>query len=173
MLNRKRGVSKVRWMTGFVIMLPVVVLWILFLSGRWQSYVVISASMDPTLQIHDCVIMKELGNEFDLLDKIVVFDDPLGEYEPLVKRVVANPNSLVKFSRGQLSVDNSPLPGETLYRSVGGYRAWSLSDDEYFVLGDNRNDSMDSIELGPVKRENLRGIIAFRYWPLSRIGKVQ
>lgn len=66
---------------------------------------------------------------------------------------------------------------ETISTSMIG-RAWEnvvLGDDEYFVMGDNRNDSLDSRteEVGNIKREELEGKAVFRIWPFSKFGKIE
>ena len=50
-----------------------------------------------------------------------------------------------------------------------------LGDDEYFVMGDNRNDSKDSRfeEVGNIHRDEFEGKVAIRIWPLSKFGKVE
>ena len=51
----------------------------------------------------------------------------------------------------------------------------TLADDEYFVLGDNRNNSIDSrsLEVGSVRDDNLRGRVMIRLTPLDKIGKIR
>jgi signal peptidase I len=55
-----------------------------------------------------------------------------------------------------------------------GNRDWfgpyTLASDEYWMMGDNRDNSSDSRYFGPVKAEALRGTPLLRYWPLDRLG---
>lgn len=127
--------------------------------------------MEPTLLVDDCLIMRQ-EKEYPLLDhKIVVLRDPEGSVIPIVKRVIAGPSSIVSVRNGYVYLQDSktPLPGEpkSKYRT----HRWILKDDEIFVMGDNRNNSEDSTNFGPVKREDILGVITWRYWPLSRIGR--
>ena len=48
-----------------------------------------------------------------------------------------------------------------------------LGEDEYFVLGDNRNGSTDSREIGPIKKEQIKGHAVFRIWPFERFGTIE
>jgi signal peptidase I len=53
------------------------------------------------------------------------------------------------------------------YQSCNG--EWQLGPDEYFVLGDNRNHSLDSHSFGPIPASSVKGIARVRYWPLRDI----
>jgi signal peptidase I len=50
---------------------------------------------------------------------------------------------------------------------------WELKADEYFVLGDNRNNSFDSHSFGPINRHLIVGQAWIRYWPIQDIGFIQ
>jgi len=49
----------------------------------------------------------------------------------------------------------------------------TLKEEEYFILGDNREVSLDSHVFGPVKKEDMEGVTNFILWPLSKFGKVE
>ena len=74
-------------------MVPLVTIWGMFLSDHWLNYEIISASMSPTLEVGDRVIMKREKHFTDLKDHIIAFKDPGGESTALTKRVVAESNS--------------------------------------------------------------------------------
>lgn len=57
------------------------------------------------------------------------------------------------------------MPGERVWV---GERSWTLGDQEYFILGDQPNHSVDSRIFGPVTREELIGSVQFRVWPLKK-----
>jgi signal peptidase I len=166
-------VSRVRWIIGFILLVPVAVIWAFFLGGYWQTFKVISRSMEPTLLVGDCVIMKEQKDYTNLDNQIVVLRDPAGGAFPVVKRVVAGPYSSVRLRSGKIYLDNSktPLPGEPVLNTLN--QSWSLEENELFVMGDNRNNSEDSIEHGPVNRANVLGVVSWRYWPPGRIGAIE
>jgi len=169
----KRRISAVRWTISFIILVPLVTIWILFLNGRLQSYQVISGSMEPTLLVGDYVLMKKEHHFGDLTGMIIVFLDPTNGRDALTKRVLAGSFSRVKLRNGQLYLGNSeaPVPGEAI-RDVPN-QTWDLGEDELFVVGDNRNHSFDSVEFGPIKRSSVQGVLTYRYWPWARRGNVQ
>lgn len=162
----------VRWMISIIILIPVLLVWSFFLSEHWMTFKVISRSMEPTLLVNDYLIMRQ-QHDFPTLDnKIVVMQDPEGGNLHIVKRVVASANSTVRISMGNVYLDGSkePIPGEPVADSPN--REWKLGPEEVFVMGDNRNNSEDSTDFGPVSRDTIIGVITFRYWPLDRIGAV-
>ena len=58
-----------------------------------------------------------------------------------------------------------------LYTSSLLQRSYRLEEEEYFLLGDNRTNSIDSLNFGPVKADYIYGKVIFRYWPFKRFGK--
>lgn len=173
-MSPRRPISIVRWVISILILIPVLIIWSFFLTGHWQSFKVISRSMEPTLLVNDYLLMRK-QQDFPNLDNLVVAlrDPEAAGGLAMVKRVVASANSTVSISSGRIYLDGSttPIPGEPLVHQ--GNRQWRLSEDEIFVLGDNRNNSQDSTDFGPVPRSEIIGVITYRYWPLSRFGKVE
>lgn len=163
----------VRWVIGIIILIPVVVIWAFFLTGHWQSFKVISRSMEPTLLVDDYLIMRKQHNFPTLEGQVVVLKDPEGGAFPIVKRVVAGAFSVVKIRNGLVYLDTSktPIPGERIAHV--GNKHWTLKENEIFVMGDNRNNSEDSTDFGPLDRSDIIGVITWRYWPSSRMGSIQ
>jgi signal peptidase I len=166
----RKKISLVRWTVSFIIMVPLIFIWIMFLSGRWMSYEIISASMSPTLEVGDCVIMKREADFDNLKDQIIAFRDPKDKDVALTKRVVAEQNSRVQLWNGTVYVDGQQIAGEPI-ENVDNKR-WEVGAGEVFVLGDNRNNSTDSIDYGPIPRSSILGVITYRYWPFHRRGRI-
>lgn len=93
-----------------------------------------------------------------------------------LKRVVGLPGELVRLTKGLLLIDGDHLVEPYLVglpATLGlADQRWSLGEDEYFALGDNRAHSTDSREYGPVRRELVLGRAWFRVWPISRLGSL-
>ena len=105
----------------------------------------------------------------------------------LIKRIIGMPGETISLSGGHVYINGHRL-NEPYVRTVDGVQEpsdpfsnglpWSLQQpykipaDDYFVMGDNRTDSGDSREFGPVPRSQMVGRAFARYWPPSRIGGI-
>ena len=142
-----------------------------------RHYVVRGDSMAPTLGSGHLLLMRPGGPPSGLSrgDLVIVRDqrDPKSRY---LKRVVGLPGERIQLFEGLLYVDGGHLAEPYL----GGLPAslgledkvWGLGEGEYFVMGDNRARSTDSRAFGPVDAGLIVGKVWFRYWPLSKWGKL-
>ena len=107
---------------------------------------------------------------------IVVVKDPREASLHSIKRVIGTPTEEVRLSDGMLFIDGEHrveayLRG--LPATIGlGDRSWSLREDEYFVMGDNRAHSTDSRHHGPLDAKLIVGKAWFRCWPPGRGGSL-
>ena len=136
-------------------------------------------SMLPTLKNNDILIEKKFNRNFKRFDVVIV------DYkkEKLVKRVIGLPGETIRISVthvGDNVVSKILINGEVLEENYGkepienaGIAAneVTLGSDEYFVIGDNRNDSSDSRFLGAFKKKDINGVTNFRLFPLKNFGK--
>jgi signal peptidase I len=90
----------------------------------------------------------------------------------LVKRIIGLPGEVITINSGQLSIDGTPL-NEPYISAAPPYEGeWKIPEGQYFVLGDNRPDSMDSHQFGAIPRESILGKAVWIYWPLSNFGEI-
>ena len=98
---------------------------------------------------------------------IVVFEH--SNRKNLIKRVIGLPGEVITMEEGQVFVDGVALNEAYINELCRTYSCrnnrWELDPDEYFVLGDNRNHSLDSHNFGPIHRDQIVGKVLFRYWP--------
>ncbi len=161
-----------------------VVVAIIFLIGHVivqlaQPVVVIGSSMEPTYSNNDVLLINKtlcLLGKIDRFD-IVVFDSEDSpntiDYDEenlhyLVKRVVGLPGETVRIDEnGIIFINDEPLPenygSESILDAGIAENGVTLSEDEYFVLGDNRNYSNDSCDpsIGPISSSKLMGKVIF------------
>lgn len=140
------------------------------LVGRYR---IDGSSMNPTLLDGEYLI---INNVTYLLDDpqygdIVVFRHPRNELN-LIKRVIGVPGDTVKIENGTVWVNGEELTEPYIAASPNYGGEWSVPADQYFVLGDNRNNSSDSHSWGYLPKENLLGKALFVYWPPADWGEV-
>lgn len=122
---------------------------------------VASASMAPTLDEGDVVLVSRAAPSVTDLERgdLVVFADPR-DGRRTIKRVVGLPGEEVVVLDGVLHVDGDPVAEPWVDpASVDGYysRTFWVPEDHVFVLGDNRDNSIDSRDYGAVAADDLRG----------------
>jgi signal peptidase I len=148
-----------------------------------QPFYVKGASMEPNFEDHEYLIIDEIGYRFHEPERgdIVVFRFPFDPRQFFIKRIVGLPNERVEISGGFVRIMNEDVPnGFTLVESylgpgvtTPGARLVALGPDEYFVLGDNRRQSFDSKDFGPITRKAIIGRSWLRGWPLDKFGKFE
>ena len=157
-----------------------------------QPFEVEQRSMVPTIESGQYVLIEKITARFGDYQRgdIVVFQPPDG-YEqggvPFIKRVIGLPGDTVTLDNGHVYI--TPAGGnrtrldepyivkqfdgslaETLPRDAQFTSEWTVPEDEYFVMGDNRPDSQDSRVFGPIDHDLIVGRALLRYFPLDQIG---
>ena len=102
---------------------------------------------------------------------IIVFNSPqsIGSQPPLIKRVIGLPGETVTIKDTYVYINDVKLDEPYIKESCTPVNckdaSVTLGPDEYFVMGDNRNNSNDSRRFGPVNRDAIIGEALIRYWP--------
>ncbi len=146
-----------------------------------QPFYVKGASMEPNFHDHEYLIIDEISYRFKepVRGQVVVFRYPKNPQEYFIKRIIGLPGEEVQIADGKVIIFNDYwpeglalsehylIPGTETYDN-NGIRT-SIGNNEYFVLGDNRNASKDSRSFGPVDKAFITGKVLFRGWPLDRV----
>jgi signal peptidase I len=130
-------------------------------------YAIPSASMQPTLQVGDRILVtRYFSDQPARRGDVVVFRSPFGRDEVMVKRVVGIPGDLIETRAGRVIVSGHTLPEPYLPAGAitGGVTPQVVPADCYFVLGDNRVNSLDSREWGVVPRRLFVGRARIVLW---------
>lgn len=166
-----RGVTAAIGVILVVLIAAIVVLFFIV-----TPYAVSGASMQPTLQDGDHIMVLKVGFEIERGD-IILFERPGSDYPP-VKRVIAMGGDTVSFDGESYYVNGEKLEESYLFEDFYAEDYLSVFDgeiakalevgltlksDELFVLGDNRNHSYDSHDYGPVKQDRVIGKVVNIY----------
>ncbi len=138
------------------------------------SFVVGMSSMEPNLHDGQYLMVNKvayLSHEPERGD-VVVFYAPQSQGDIYIKRVIAIPGDIVEIMDGQVYINGEAID-EPYIMDPPNYSTTDpieVGENEYFVLGDNRNHSSDSYDWGMVPRENIIGKAWICYWPMSEWG---
>lgn len=136
-----------------------------------QSYTVVMSSMEPNFYQGDCIMVNKVcyHSSGPQRGDVVVFDPPFDSAHPYIKRVIGLPDDTVEIRDGQVFINGIPLEEEYVMAPPDYTMSpIEVTENEYFVLGDNRNNSNDSHTGWMVPRDNIIGRAWFVYWPPSR-----
>jgi len=141
-----------------------------------------SDSMVPTLHVGDRVVVEKISYHLQppKTGDIVVFAPPeqlqeqgFSQDQAFIKRIIGLPGQTVAVKKGLVYLNDKPLVEKYIAEPPeyqwGPYR---VPENEYFVMGDNRNNSNDSSRWGFLPKQNIIGRAVVRFWPLERIGEV-
>ena len=143
----------------------------------FKPFYVKGQSMEPNFYEKDYLIIDEVTYRFREPERgeIIVLKSPVST-DFYLKRVVGLPGERVKVENGKVIIYNDANPkgiilNETYLSSIStsGSVSFTLGDDQYFVLGDNRGASFDSRSFGAISRSAIIGRVWLRGWPFSRI----
>ncbi|MBU1290107.1 signal peptidase I [Patescibacteria group bacterium] len=143
-----------------------------------QPFFVYGASMEPNFSNGNYLIINEIGYRLGepQRSEVVVFKYPLNPSQYYIKRIVGLPGETVEIKDGLVFIYNQSFPDgmvldESLYlpkdRITSGNTKIKLGEDEYFVLGDNRQASSDSRRWGALPEDNIIGRAWIRAWPFN------
>jgi len=139
-----------------------------------QPFFVKGASMEPTFLDGDYLIVDEISYRFEAPQRgeVIIFRYPLDPSQFFIKRVIGLPGEHVSVADGKVFINDKSLD-ETKYLggvNTAGNVEITLQNNEYFVLGDNRNASSDSRKWGEVDKKFIIGRAWLRAWPFNRLG---
>ena len=167
----------------------------LVLHTTAQPFQVEGASMQPTLEEGEYIIVNKLSYlrlepqriasliPFVSIESggpaypfnvpkagdVIIFKFPKDESREFVKRIVGEPGDVVEIKRGEVFVGGVPIQDDLARLDRRSMTPKTVPEDAYFVLGDNRGNSNDSRDWGPVPAENIVGKAWVGFWPIGRL----
>ena len=135
-------------------------------------------SMMNTLHDGDALIISNLFYTPKQYDIVVIEDHSTGLDHPLVKRVIAVGGDIVQITSDEIYVNGEPVRDDFVYTGdyIGDYKyapeSFTVEEGQIFVLGDHRNDSLDSRRFGTVSVNSIIGKVLFRFYPFADFGSV-
>ena len=175
--------SIVREMLGWLVYILIIIgLTYLIITFVGQRTRVSGSSMETTLSDGDNLIVDKISYRFRDPKRydIIVFPYQYEENVYYIKRIIGLPGETVQVKDGYVYINGEKLEsdiyGKEVMQSAGiAAEPITLGDDEYFVLGDNRNNSSDSRDpsVGILKRKDLLGRAWVRIYPFDKVGVIR
>lgn len=156
----------------YIVVAAVVILVFVFVIGLQQ---VVGPSMSPTLTENDIVVINKLSYKLHKINTgDVVIASVSDKY--MIKRVIGLPGDELKMVNGRIYLNGELFDDYVdinIEESGNLENGIKVGDNEYFIIGDNRNDSEDSRFYGTISKKNIVGKVAFRLYPFSKIGRIK
>ena len=164
--------------TSKYILTMVIVIFIIMYVATVQQ--IIGSSMESKYKDQDIVILNKLHYRFFKIKRFDVVSLKYDGSKYLIKRVIGLPGDNIEYKNNKLFINGKKIEEYFLDKETNtedfslttlGYE--KIPKDMYLVLGDNRENSLDSREIGLVKRKDILGKIKLRIWPINKFGLVK
>lgn len=159
------------------------ILGLLFRSFILQPFLVEGSSMEPNFHNREFLLVDRISYKFNQPQRgqVIIFKFPKNPSEDYIKRIIGVPGDNIKVEAGQVYVNGNIISQDFLpdgaQTNVSSSRSNSLeltlNQNEFFVMGDNRDNSSDSREWGIVPQANLIGRAWFIVYPFNYFGLVK
>ncbi|MDO4711944.1 MAG: signal peptidase I [Peptostreptococcaceae bacterium] len=145
-----------------------------------ENVSVLQTSMNDTLYEGDLLLINKLAKNKLERGDIIIFRNPdkrdPADYEYFTKRVIGLENDVVKIQNGKVSINGEVLLEDYVdpnknQTNVSG--EWTVQENYLFVLGDNRDSSLDSRKFGTIPQAYVLGKVFLRVYPFEKFGKVE
>ena len=171
--------SAIQTLVNWIVDIVVVIAFACYLVYSVGSRVEVSgSSMNPVLNSGDVVLINRIVYDLGTPARydIAVFEKENSSYN--MKRIIGLPGETVQIRNNLVYIDGKPLDADDILgqATIAGIAEYpvELGEDEYFLLGDNRESSEDSrfSGIGIIKREQLTGKVWFKFQPIEEFGLI-
>ena len=150
------------------ILIAIIVIFLFLYVVSFQQ--VVGPSMQPTLQEGNIVIVSKLSYKFGDIKRgdILVFE--YDGMKNLIKRVIGLPGEKIEFKNNTVYIDGIAYKESYLENiKTNDYKVEKVEENHYIVLGDNRENSYDSREIGQISKDDIIGKVVLRLWPFKKM----
>lgn len=156
----------------YILFIFVVLIIAIYVIGLQQ---IVGDSMNPTLNNNDVIIIDKLTPNFIKLNKGDIISFYYDESKLLIKRIIGLPGEYIEIKNNEIYINNELIDDYVYDVKMNDFKLEEIGynkipDNMYFVMGDNREDSLDSrdYKVGLIKKEDIIGKKLFRIWPIFK-----
>jgi len=131
-----------------------------------EPFIVKGEAMSPTYGDGDYLLINKFSNKFDRSD-IIIVRNPKEQDQFLIKRIIGLPNDKVEIKNGDIFINGKILNEEYIDEKTDSDISIVLENNQYFILGDNRDESSDSRSFGSVSADNIEGKVFYKAFNLA------
>lgn len=146
----------------YIVIIVVVVLIRLFIATPVR---VDGDSMNPTLSNNQILLLNKMDKHYKRFD-VIVFNH---NGNKLVKRIIGLPGDKVTYTDNKLYINDKLIKENYTRKNTDDFISDKVPSDMYFVLGDNRSNSLDSRYIGFVSKSDIEGVVNFSIIPPKKI----
>lgn len=150
--------------------LVIILVVIVFRTFIVTPIMVSGESMVPTLEGGELMLLKKYDTDYERFDIVVVNKNVEGDN--LIKRVIGLPGETIRYKNNHLYINDEIIEDIYAYGDTNNFQEITLGEDEYFLMGDNREISLDSRALGVIKSKEIEGTVGIVLFPFSKFGSV-
>ncbi len=142
----------------------------LIMNLFFPRYAVKGASMEPTLHETERLFVSnvDIMTRAPQRGEVVILTSPRNG-DMIVKRVIGLPGEVIEVRNGRVYIDGVALHEDYISEAPRYEGRWEVGANQYFILGDNRNHSLDSADYGAVEASIIQGVVKLRWWPLNEL----
>lgn len=161
----------------YIILIVTILFIVIYVVSLHQ---IVGTSMTPTLNNGDITILDKISYKFNNIKRNDIVSIYNEDSKYIVKRIVGLPGESIEYKNNKLYINGEEIKELYLENQITedfklneiGYE--KIPEDMYFVLGDNRKDSLDSRDssVGLINKSDILGKVRFRIWPLNKISNL-
>lgn len=162
--------NKIKEILPYIIIIIIVVLIRTFIATPIK---VNGTSMNDTLNHGDTMILNKIDVKINELKRFDIVVIETGETY-LIKRVIGLPNETIEYKEGKLYINGKKI-NDPYYnnKNTNDFESVKIPKEHYFVMGDNRNDSIDSRIIGVINKKDIIGTTKIVLFPFKNMGIVK
>ena len=157
-----------RDLSKYIITIIVILFLLIYVFSLQQ---VVGPSMNATLQDQDVMILLKSHYRLFPVERNDIIAFKYEDTKYLVKRVIGLPGESIEYKENVLYINGEAVEDKYAKGKTGDFKLNydKIPEDKYLVLGDNREDSVDSREFGLIDKKDIMGKVKVRIWPLNKI----